>query len=427
MFKTLTVFRDIWWLSAEMKFASTKSVHNKGQSDERLYSTSFTIKRLCWNTRLKIRLVHSPRGVKVGCGVVHKPISARAVTLQSDRPPTGHCLSARSFSNSISLFVLQKRYLAYDIILGLLQINFSISISIMTSLEANIRRALDILLPKIKAHHAVSSEPIILGITGLQGSGKSTWASKIVEILSFENDLHTITISLDDLYKTHNDLIAQRDRDPSNKLYRTRGQPGTHDEQLGSKFFADLKAYRGEGSLKIPSFDKSLFNGEGDRAPESSWPTITKKPDVVVFEGWCVGFQPLPANAIEEKYALALSGKLAVNTPAQHQLSHLLEVNANLQRYCDAFMGPKHFNFFVHIDTDDLRNVYAWRLQQEHKMIEVKGSGMSDDQVKAFVDGYMPSYEVYLDTLRGGLFEDEGRMVRVVLDEERGIKKVEEL
>ncbi|OAL48537.1 P-loop containing nucleoside triphosphate hydrolase protein [Pyrenochaeta sp. DS3sAY3a] len=297
----------------------------------------------------------------------------------------------------------------------------------MSSLESNIRRALDVLLPKIKAHHNESSEPIILGITGLQGSGKSTWASKIVEILSSENDLHTITISLDDLYKTHDGLLAQRDSDSSNKLYRTRGQPGTHDEQLGSKFFADLKAYRGEGSLKIPSFDKSRFNGEGDRVPESDWPTITRKPDVVVFEGWCVGFQPLPDAAIEEKYDLAHDGKLPVNTPAQHQLAHLLEVNANLRRYCDAFMGPQHFDFFIHIDTDDLRNVYAWRLQQEHKMLEAKGSGMSDDQVRAFVDGYMPSYEVYLEKLREGLFEEKGRMLRVVLDRERRVEKVEEL
>ncbi|KAJ4364983.1 hypothetical protein N0V83_008599 [Neocucurbitaria cava] len=297
----------------------------------------------------------------------------------------------------------------------------------MTTLESNIRRALDILLPKIKERHQQSSAPIILGITGLQGSGKSTWASRIVDILSSEHQLYTITISLDDLYKTHDDLIAQRDKDPENKLYRTRGQPGTHDEQLAGTFFKDLKAYTGEGELKIPSFDKSKFKGEGDRAPEPDWPTITKKPDVVVFEGWCVGFQPLPAASIEEKHNLALSGKLPVNTPAQHELAHVLEVNENLKRYCDVFMGPQHFDFFIHIDTDNLRNVYTWRLQQEHKMIEVKGTGMTDDQVRAFVDGYMPSYEMYLDKLRDGLFEDKGRLVKVVLTKEREIERVEQL
>ncbi|KAF1834963.1 P-loop containing nucleoside triphosphate hydrolase protein [Decorospora gaudefroyi] len=297
----------------------------------------------------------------------------------------------------------------------------------MSNLESNVHRALDILLPNIKKRHQDSSEPIILGITGLQGSGKSTWASILVEILNSEHNLYTITVSLDDFYKTHDELIAQRDKNTTSKLYRTRGQPGTHDEQLAKKFFKDLKEYRGEGKLRIPSFDKSRFNGEGDRAPESDWLSITRKPDVVVFEGWCVGFQPLPNAAVEEKHALAVAGKLPVGTPANHELSHLLEVNENLKSYCDAFMAPQCFDFFIHIDTNDVRNVYTWRLQQEHKMIEAKGSGMSDEQVREFINGYMPSYELYLDQLREGFFEDKGRMVRVVLDIERRIEKVEEL
>ncbi|OAK99748.1 P-loop containing nucleoside triphosphate hydrolase protein [Phaeosphaeriaceae sp. SRC1lsM3a] len=297
----------------------------------------------------------------------------------------------------------------------------------MQSLDANVQRALNILLPKIRNQHEKSSEPIILGISGLQGSGKSTWASKIVELLTSQHNLHTITISLDDLYKKHDDLIAQRDQDLNNKLYRTRGQPGTHEEQLAATFFKDLRSYRGENELRIPSFDKSKYIGEGDRAPSSEWPTIKRKPDVVVFEGWCVGFQPVSASAVEEKHKLALAGKLPINTPAQHELAHLLDVNSNLKRYCDAFMGPQHFDFFVHIDTNDLRNVYTWRLQQEHKMIEGKGSGMSDEQVRAFIDGYMPSYEIYLDRLREGLFQEKGRMVRVVLDKARGIETIEEL
>lgn len=294
------------------------------------------------------------------------------------------------------------------------------------SLESNIRRALEPLLPKIRKRHDSSSEPIILGITGLQGSGKSTWAVKVSDILMSEHNLHTITISLDDLYKTHDDLTAQRTRDPDNKLYRTRGQPGTHDEELAARFFKELRAYGG-GGLPIPSFDKSKFNGEGDRVPRSEWTVLTQKPDVVIFEGWCVGFQPLPDASVEEKFRLALSGKLPINTPAQHQLSHLLEVNGNLKRYCDAFMGPQFFDFFIHIDTDDVWNVYEWRLQQEHKLIAAKGSGMSDDQVRSFVDGYMPSYELYLDQLRQGLFKDRGRMVRVVLDKDREVERVEQM
>jgi D-glycerate 3-kinase len=297
----------------------------------------------------------------------------------------------------------------------------------MIDLYANVRQVLDILLPKIKSQREQSSRPIIIGISGLQGSGKSTWASRIVDMLEIQQNLNTVTISLDDVYKKHDDLIAQRDRDPENKLYRTRGQPGTHEEQLAADFFRELQNYDGKGELKIPRFDKSKFNGEGDRAPQSDWPTISQKPDIVVFEGWCVGFQPLADAVIEEKYKLAQEGKLPVNTPAQHELKHLLEVNNNLKHYCDTFMGPHHFDFFVHIDTTDLRNVYSWRLQQEHKMIETKGSGMSNEQVRAFIDGYMPSYEIYLDNLREGLFPEKGRMVRVELDKDRRIEKIEEL
>lgn len=297
----------------------------------------------------------------------------------------------------------------------------------MSTLESNIRRVFESLLPKIQVRLKTNSQPIILGITGLQGSGKSTWASKIVQLLTSENNLRTVTISLDDLYKTHDDLIAQRDRNPENKLYRTRGQPGTHDEQLAERFFNDLRVFH-NGQLKIPSFDKSKFNGEGDRAPKSEWPSITEKPDVVVFEGWCIGFQPLDSSSIDQKLQLAKAQKLPVNTPANHKLEHLLEVNENLERYCKDFMGPQYFDFMIHIDTDDLRNVYTWRLQQEHKLIEAKGTGMKDEEVATFIDGYMPSYELYLDELRNGFFgENNGRQVRVVLDKQRGIEKVEEL
>lgn len=291
------------------------------------------------------------------------------------------------------------------------------------SLEANIRRVLDILIPKIEARRKESSKPIILGITGLQGSGKSTWATSIVSLLTTEHNLNAITISLDDVYKTHDDLIAQRDKDPENKLYRTRGQPGTHDEKLAGRFFQTLLEYTGEGELKIPSFDKSKFNGEGDRAPESEWPIITSKPDVVVFEGWCVGFQPLSESQVEVKHQDA---RTRTNiTLTDHRLHHLLEVNGNLKRYYETFMGPRHFDFMIHIDTEDLGNVYHWRLQQEHKMIEKKGTGMSDEAVVKFVKGYMPGYELYLDGLREGFFGQEGRQVRVVLNKERVVEKVE--
>ena len=37
--------------------------------------------------------------------------------------------------------------------------------------------------------------------------------------------------------------------------------------------------------MNILKFDKSI----DDRLPKNKWQTINKKPDIVIFEGWCVG------------------------------------------------------------------------------------------------------------------------------------------
>ncbi|KAJ4303345.1 hypothetical protein N0V90_002238 [Kalmusia sp. IMI 367209] len=303
----------------------------------------------------------------------------------------------------------------------------------MSSLEASIQRTLDILVPKFHAHKERSPHPIILGITGLQGSGKSTWAAGIVKTLSSEHNLQAITVSLDDFYHTHSNLVARRELDPENKLYRTRGQPGTHDEQLAQETLQALRFWDDVSTkgVNIPSFDKSKFNGEGDRTPQSTWPHCPLRPDVVVFEGWCVGFQSLPEATLQSKHEAAKAAPVDENpdciiTLPDHQLSHLEEINSHLKRYNETFMGPQNFDFFVHLDTKDLRNVYRWRLQQEHAMLRIKGEGMSDDGVRAFVRGYMPAYELYLEGLRDGFFgSGSERHIRVLMDRERGVEKVE--
>lgn len=303
----------------------------------------------------------------------------------------------------------------------------------MASLDQSVESVLRLLAPKFRAHQKQSPRPIILGITGLQGSGKSTWAAKVVELLASQHGLHSITVSLDDFYHTHDGLIARRDQDPSNGLYRTRGQPGTHDQQLAHDTLEALRSWDEERTqgVEIPAFDKSRFHGEGDRTPRHTWPRCSSKPDVVVFEGWCVGFRALSSSTLQSKHGAADSSSRdpspdCILTLPDHDLSHLQIVNQYLSEYNDSFMGPQHFDFFLHLDTHDLRNVYRWRLQQEHAMWKVKGAGMSDDDVRAFVRGYMPAYELYLEGLREGFFEaGSGRHVSVVMDRERVVKSVE--
>lgn len=49
--------------------------------------------------------------------------------------------------------------------------------------------------------------------------------------------------------------------------------------------------------------------------------------------------------------------------------------------------GNSQLDAFIHIDAADLQCVYKWRLEQEAGLRTKKGSGMTDDQVRIFVDG----------------------------------------
>lgn len=110
-------------------------------------------------------------------------------------------------------------------------------------------------------------------------------------------------ISIDDFYLTHDDQVSLASEFPSNPILQHRGQPSTHDLPLLVSTFASLKARK---PTKLPVYDKSAFSGQGDRAPESTWSTINadgqEKVQVVIFEGWCVGFRPLSDDMLEAKW-----------------------------------------------------------------------------------------------------------------------------
>ena len=48
----------------------------------------------------------------------------------------------------------------------------------------------------------------------------------------------------------------------------------------------------------IPKFDKSL----DDRRPKNRWQKIKKKPNIVIFEGWCVGAKPQKKKRFNSSY-----------------------------------------------------------------------------------------------------------------------------
>jgi D-glycerate 3-kinase len=309
------------------------------------------------------------------------------------------------------------------------------------------------LLPHIQSRKPTNVKPFILGLSGIQGSGKSTWAAALADTLTYQHRINTRTLSLDDLYMDHAELVALREAHADNKLLHRRGQPGTHDEELARKFFDDLLTASNPkanttNAIQWPAFDKSLHNGEGGRVPREEWTIVPREPavDVVIFEGWCLGFRPLKPEVVEQRWRHAVSARplrevvgdgTLTQTLADHSLEDLLLINDNLARYCDTFMGPWRFDAFVHLSAENLGNVYNWRLDQERALRIRKGgeSVMTDDEVVEFVRGYMPAYELYLDELtQRSLFalpesselDGGGKLhLRVVLDAKRTVCRIE--
>ena len=125
----------------------------------------------------------------------------------------------------------------------------------------------------------------VIGLTGGQGSGKSTISNILRIILKEGYRLETVIFSIDDFYKTLKERkIMSKKISP---LFLTRGVPGTHDTRMLHNCIKNLKNDKFKKTM-IPKFDKSSDN----RSLKSKWVKVNKKPNIVIFEGWCVGVIP---------------------------------------------------------------------------------------------------------------------------------------
>jgi D-glycerate 3-kinase len=150
---------------------------------------------------------------------------------------------------------------------------------------------------------ALNAHPLFVAIQGPQGSGKTYLSAQLKSLLtSPPHSLNVAILSIDDLYLPHHRLAALATDHPDNPLWNGRGQPGTHDVEYGEQILSKLKSQ--SGRIELPRFDKSLFNGEGDRLPmDLEDATVVQTPvDIVILEGWCVGFNSISVEDLHHKW-----------------------------------------------------------------------------------------------------------------------------
>ena len=214
----------------------------------------------------------------------------------------------------------------------------------------------------------------IIGLTGGQGAGKSTITQIIKLILEIKYNLRVVYFSIDDFYKKKSERIKMSKK--IHPLIKTRGVPGTHDTSLIKKILTNLikKNFK---PLTIPLFDKS----KDDRFPKKKWQKIKKKPEIIIFEGWCVGAKPQ-----RKKYL-----KKSINILEKNRDKNLIwrsRVNYELQNeYASIF---NKINRLIFLRVPSFKCVYKWRLLQEKKLqLTSKGKKiMSPTQVKSFIMYY---------------------------------------
>lgn len=241
-----------------------------------------------------------------------------------------------------------------------------------------------------------SEGPLVIGINGAQGAGKSTLFNLLEVILTEGFDLKVVGFSIDDLYKTFEERVKLSEE--VHPLLKTRGVPGTHDVDLGIEILNSLKTSTEESITKIPVFDKST----DDRCPASVWQEWIGPADVIVFEGWCVGALPQEPDQLVE----------AINDLERDE-----DPDGAWREYVNTQLSGIYQEMFSMIEVlimlkvPSMDSVFEWRSLQEKKLAErVKYIYdtqqptehlriMNEEQIKRFIQHYERLTQLMLEEM----------------------------
>ncbi len=219
-----------------------------------------------------------------------------------------------------------------------------------------------------------TQRPLFAGLSAPQGAGKTSLVKVLVPLLA-QWGLRAIAVSIDDFYLRREEQLQLAAAHPGNVFLEHRGYPGTHDLALG---VATLEALKRGGEVMLPRYDKAAFGGRGDRSAQGE---VVHGPfDVVLLEGWMLGFEPV------------------VSPPPE-----LETVNELLRGYA---AWTQRLDVMIALRAAEPQFVLRWRVEAEQVL--------SRAEVEDYVRRFLPAYACWGNSVRADL--------EVVLDVTRGLR-----
>jgi D-glycerate 3-kinase len=190
-------------------------------------------------------------------------------------------------------------------------------------------------------------KPYFVGLAGGQGTGKTTISSIVKIILEKYFKLKVFKIS---------------------------------DVQMMLSFFKKAKSNNFK-KIELPDFNKAI----DDRSPKKNWYKLKKKPDVIIFEGWCVG----------AKAELNKTLKKSINSLEKTNDQKLLWRNyVNKQLKTKYKKLYSQLNCMIYLKAQNFSLLQKWRLKQEHKLwLKSKKSSSHKIMNKNDVLKFMQTYQ----------------------------------
>ena len=221
-------------------------------------------------------------------------------------------------------------------------------------------------------------KPYVFGLTGGQGTGKTTISSILMIILKKYFKLNVFKISIDDIYKTKKDRAKLSKK--IHPLLLTRGVPGTHDISYMSDFIKKANSRKFK-SINLPKFDKAI----DDRFTKNNWYKVNSKPDVIIFEGWCVGARAesiktlkKDVNLMEKNEDKKLIWRKYVNNQLKKEYKQLYsKIN------CLLFLRAENFSLL-----QKWRVIQEKKLKLKNKSGKIKQKIMTNKEVLNFMQTY---------------------------------------